>query len=141
MTVTFRKTHPQATTPRYGSAGAAGADLFAVEGCVIAPREHRSVRTGIAVQLPPGFEGQVRPRSGLAFHHGVTVLNAPGTIDEDYRGEVFVCLVNHSRHDCRINAGDRIAQLVVAPVVRCTFDEAALSETERGEAGLGSTGR
>ena len=145
MTPTLRvkKLRPDASLPRYATAGAAGLDLVAA---IDAPLELASgaiarVPTGIAIELPPGHEGQVRPRSGLAAKHGVTVLNAPGTIDEDYRGEVQVILVNHGRASHRIQSGDRIAQLVVAPVVRVAVEEiAALAATARGEGGFGSTG-
>ena len=97
--------------------------------------------TGLAVSLPPGHEGQVRPRSGLARRHGVSVLNAPGTVDEDYRGEVMVLLVNLGMEPHRIERGDRIAQMVVAPVVRVRVEEGDLDATARGDAGFGSTGR
>ena len=101
--------------------------------------------TGLRIALPPGHEGQIRPRSGLAARQGVTVLNAPGTIDEDYRGEVHVLLINHGPDSFTVRHGDRIAQLVVAPVVQATIvavnDEAALGTTERGDEGFGSTGR
>jgi dUTP pyrophosphatase len=112
---------------------------------VIAPGGTARVPTGLQIALPKGYEGQVRPRSGLAARHGVTVLNAPGTIDEDYRGEVQVLLVNHGGEAFTIEHGERIAQLVVAPVTQVEVapvnDEAALGETERGRGGFGSTGR
>jgi dUTP pyrophosphatase len=135
-----------ATVPRYATDGAAGMDLSAAlaEPMTIAPGEHASVPTGIALALPPGHEGQVRPRSGLAAKHAVTVLNAPGTIDEDYRGEVRVLLVNLGKAPYVIHPGDRIAQLIVSPVTRvevrvATADE-NLPETARGAGGFGSTG-
>ena len=132
---------PPLPLPSYATAGAAGLDLRADEACTLAPGERRTVPTGIAIALPPGHEGQVRPRSGLAARHGVTVLNAPGTIDEDYRGEIRVLLVNLGREPYRIASGDRIAQLVVAPVTRVTTREVSeLDETARGEGGFGSTG-
>jgi dUTP pyrophosphatase len=139
--------HPAAVVPRYGSAGAAGLDLAAcLEGpLTLAPGATASVPTGLALALPSGHEGQVRPRSGLAARHGVTVLNAPGTVDEDYRGEVRVLLVNLGQADHTIEPGDRIAQLVVAPVTRVHVLEVssaeALGSTARGEGGFGSTGR
>lgn len=128
---------------------AAGMDLRAAlpegETWQLAPGARRLVPTGLVLALPPGFEGQVRPRSGLALRHGVTVLNAPGTIDADYRGEVAVVLVNHGQDAFEVRRGDRIAQLVVAPVTSCAWvpetDLAALGETQRGEGGYGSTGR
>ena len=127
--------------PRYETAGAAGMDLRAAEALLLPPGERAAVPTGLALALPPGFEGQVRPRSGLARRHGVTVLNAPGTVDEDYRGEVMVLLVNHGPETVRIERGDRIAQLVVAPVTRVAVEEANdLGATARDGAGFGSTG-
>jgi len=118
-------------------------DLLAAveEAATLAPGERRLVPTGIVLALPAGFEAQVRPRSGLALKHGVTVLNSPGTIDADYRGEVGVILVNLGQAPFKIARGDRIAQLVVAPVARVAWDESgALAETERGGGGFGSTG-
>ena len=129
--------------PERASAGAAGLDLFADVGapCVLAPGEVAVIPTGVAIALPPGHEGQVRPRSGLAAKHGVTVLNAPGTIDEDYRGEVKVILVNHGGRYV-VSPGDRIAQLVIARVERLRVIEVeTLEDTPRGEGGFGSTGR
>jgi dUTP pyrophosphatase len=129
--------------PAYETDGAAGLDLrAAIDGTVVlAPGERALVPTGLAIELPVGFEGQVRPRSGLAVRHGVTVLNAPGTVDSDYRGEVKVPLINHGREPFAIARGDRIAQLVVAPVARVLLAEAAaLTPTERGAGGFGSTG-
>ncbi len=129
--------------PRYMTDGAAGMDLLAdVDGdVVLEPGERRLVPTGLAVALPSGFEGQVRPRSGLAYRDGVTLLNAPGTIDADYRREVQVLLVNLGRTAVRVRRGDRIAQLVVAPVVRAAWHEVdVLPDTARGAGGFGSTG-
>lgn len=130
--------------PAYRTGGAAGMDLLAAVAAPLelAPGERRLVPTGIALALPDGYEAQVRPRSGLALEHGVTVLNAPGTIDADYRGEVGVLLVNHGLQPFRVARGDRIAQLVVAPVARADWCEAAsLAPTPRGPGGFGSTGR
>lgn len=130
--------------PQYMTAGAAGMDLLAaVEGEVaIPPGGFRPIPTGLQMALPEGFEGQVRPRSGLAARYGVTVLNAPGTIDSDYRGEVQVLLVNHGPVDFVVRRGDRIAQLVVAEVVRGEWQEVTgdLAATARGEGGFGHTG-
>lgn len=131
--------------PRYETAGAAGLDLRAALAeavpLTLAPGERALVPTGFALRLPDGFEGQVRPRSGLAARHGVTVLNAPGTIDADYRGEVQVILVNHGPSPVVISRGDRIAQLVVAAVAQVAVAEVeALDVTARGEGGFGSTG-
>ena len=127
--------------PAYESDGAAGLDLRAAEPCEIAPGGRALVATGLAIALPRGFEGQVRPRSGLAAKHGVTVLNAPGTIDSDYRGEVKVILVNLGDTPFAIARGDRIAQLIVAPVMRVEVEEtASLDQTVRGSGGFGSSG-
>jgi dUTP pyrophosphatase len=129
--------------PEYSSSHAAGADLRAnvSENLRIAPGKRVLVPTGVRCAIPPGYEGQVRPRSGLAWKHGVTVANAPGTIDPDYRGEVKVILVNLGDDDFVIRRGDRIAQLVIAPTVTAEFEyEDELSESTRGGGGFGSTG-
>jgi dUTP pyrophosphatase len=129
--------------PELATAGASGADVrAAVAGdTVLAPRERAAIPTGLVLAVPAGFEVQVRPRSGLALRHGVTVANAPGTIDSDYRGEVMVILVNLGSEPFVIRRGDRIAQLVVAPVQRAAFVERSeLPPTARGAGGLGSTG-
>ncbi len=132
-----------AYAPEYQTQGSAGADLraFAPEGITLAPGERRAVPTGVRIELPRGYEAQVRPRSGLALSKGVTCLNSPGTIDSDYRGEIKVILVNLGSESVAIGNGDRIAQLVVAPVSRASFEKAAsLGGTERGSGGFGSTG-
>jgi dUTP pyrophosphatase len=127
--------------PEYATAHAAGLDLVAAADVEIAPMGRAVVPTGVALELPEGFEAQVRPRSGLAARHGVTVLNAPGTIDADYRGEVQVLLVNLGAQPFSVSRGMRIAQLVIAPVVRANLVEAeALDATVRGARGFGSTG-
>lgn len=129
--------------PRYMTPDAAGLDLYAdCDAPVTLPPGGRAlIPTGIAIALPPGYEGQVRPRSGLALRHGVTVLNAPGTIDADYRGEIQVLLVNVGQAAVTLERGERIAQLVVAPVTRITWNEVArLDDSERGAGGFGSTG-
>lgn len=128
--------------PAYASAGAAGMDVVAAEDLVLAPGERHAVATGFAIAIPTGFEVQVRPRSGLALKHGITCLNTPGTIDSDYRGEVKVILANLGSAPFPIARGDRIAQLVPAPVLHATFEEVAgLDATARGGGGFGSTGR
>jgi len=132
--------------PAYQSEHAAGLDLLAAVGAetplTLAPGERALVPTGLAIALPAGFEGQVRPRSGLALKHGVTVLNSPGTIDADYRGEVSVILINHGAEPFVIRRGERIAQLVIAPVQRAQMLETVvLEETSRNAGGFGSTGR
>ena len=128
--------------PTYASEGAAGLDIVAAESLTLEPGERHAVATGFAIAIPPGYEVQVRPRSGLALRHGVTCLNTPGTIDSDYRGEVKVILANLGRECFEIRRGERIAQLVPAPVLRGRFDEVqALGGTARGAGGFGSTGR
>jgi dUTP pyrophosphatase len=130
--------------PRYETAHAAGMDLrAAIEGeLVLRPLQQALVTTGLRIALPPGYEAQVRPRSGLAIKHGITVANAPGTIDADYRGTVQVGLINLSQEDYTIRRGDRIAQLIVAPVTRAQWEIVAeLEATDRGDGGFGHTGR
>lgn len=137
-----RRLRAEAVLPGYAHPGDAGLDLCAAVEVVIGPGEWTTVPTGIAIELPPGTEGQVRPRSGLASRHGVTVLNAPGTIDEGYRGEVGVILVNHGREPFHVTPGARIAQLVVQRRHAVEVVEAgALSDSARGPGGFGSTGR
>ena len=142
-----RRVRPHAAPlplPRYQSEQAAGLDLCADIDAewTLAPLARRAVPTGIAVALPEGHEGQVRPRSGLALRHGITCINSPGTIDADYRGEIQVLLVNLSNEPYTLRRGERIAQLVVAPVVRAEVEEVdALPTTVRGDGGFGSTGR
>lgn len=127
--------------PAYETAGAAGMDLRAAESLTLKPGARHLVPTGLSIALPEGFEAQVRPRSGLAVKHGVTVLNSPGTIDCDYRGEVKVPLINHGQEDFLIARGDRIAQMVIAPVTRVNWAQVeALDETARGSGGFGSSG-
>ena len=136
-----RRLADSATLPAYAHPGDAGLDLCAAEAATIPPGEIRLVKTGISIALPPGTEGQVRPRSGLALKHGITVLNTPGTVDEGYRGEVGVILVNHGRVPFDIHAGMKIAQLVVQHVCRVRVEESQeLSDTARGAGGFGSTG-
>ena len=132
--------------PAYQSAHAAGLDLLAAVSehapLVLSPGRYALVPTGLTIALPPGFEAQVRPRSGLAAKHGVTVLNAPGTVDADYRGEIGVLLINHGAEPFTIRRGERIAQMVIAPVARAELVPAvSLSPTKRGSGGFGSTGR
>ena len=127
--------------PAYATGGAAGMDVVSAEDVTIAPGARHAVATGLSVAIAHGYEIQVRPRSGLALKHGITVANAPGTIDSDYRGEVKVILVNLGAEPFAILRGDRIAQLVIAPVFRAAWVEVAeLDETPRGEGGFGSTG-
>lgn len=134
---------PEGYAPAYATAGSAGMDLraFLEKPLVIEPWSRASVPTGVRLAIPVGYEGQVRPRSGLALRHGVTTLNAPGTIDSDYRGEIRVILMNASSEPFSVSPGDRIAQLVIAPVVTVQLVPGNLEETDRGEGGFGSTGR
>jgi dUTP pyrophosphatase len=141
--VRFQKLRPGALVPRYMSAGAAGMDLAsaASEPISIAPGGRVAVPTGLAFAIPPGYEGQVRPRSGLARKFGISLPNTPGTIDSDYRGEVLVLLVNLGAEPYVVNPGDRIAQFVIAPVVVAELEEAdSLDDTVRGDGGFGHTG-
>ncbi len=131
--------------PAYETEGAAGLDVraaIAAETSIrLKPGERKAIPTGLAIALPPGFEAQIRPRSGLAMRQGITLLNAPGTIDADYRGEIKVLLINLGEEDFIVKRGDRIAQMVIAPVSRAELMLAeALPETQRGEGGFGSTG-
>ena len=127
--------------PAYTTSDAAGMDVVSAEDVTIAPGARHAVATGIAVAIPQGFEIQVRPRSGLALKHGITVANAPGTVDSDYRGEVKAILINHGNAPFEIRRGDRVAQLVLAPVTLASWlPVEELDETERGEGGFGSTG-
>lgn len=127
--------------PAYATAGAAGMDVVSAEEVTIHPGARHAVATGLAVAIPPGYEIQVRPRSGLALKHGITVPNTPGTIDSDYRGELKVILINLGDEPFAIARGDRVAQLVIAPVVQAVWDEVVeLDATARGEGGFGSTG-
>lgn len=131
-----------AVAPEYMSDGAAGADLRSTEKVNLEPGERASVGTGIQLEIPDGYEAQVRPRSGLAIKHGVTMINSPGTIDSDFRGEVRVLIVNLGQENFVINPGDRIAQIVIAPVVRVHFEpREAISGTTRDVGGFGSTGK
>jgi dUTP pyrophosphatase len=128
--------------PSYATDGAAGLDVVAAEELTLAPGERHAVATGFAIAIPPGYEVQVRPRSGLALKNGITCLNTPGTIDEDYRGEVKVILANLGSEPFAVKRGERIAQLVPAPVLKASFREVTqLGETTRGIGGFGSTGQ
>lgn len=141
--VQFKKLKSNAVLPAYMTELAAGLDICALpeEPLCLAPGERVLVPTGLAVAIEPGFEIQVRPRSGLALHHGISLVNTPGTIDADYRGEIGIIIINHGQESFQIAAGDRIAQLVVSPVVQCHITEVdVLSETDRGAGGFGHTG-
>jgi dUTP pyrophosphatase len=142
--VQFKKLRPDAVIPKYMTPGAAGLDLAAAIDAPIEikPGERKMIDIGLAVAIPPGFEGSVRPRSGLAIQHGITLVNSPGTVDQDFRGELRVIVINHGQEPFVIKPRERIAQMVIAPVAHADVVEVTeLSETARGEGGFGSTGR
>jgi len=140
--VFIKKANVDVPTPAYKTAGAAGCDVTSTETLTIRPGCRQFVNTGLFLEVPEGYECQVRPRSGLALNYGVIVLNSPGTIDSDYRGEIKILLYNTGIKDFVVQPGERIAQLVFAPVTQVTFEEIEeLSETDRGSGGWGSTGR
>lgn len=131
----------EAVLPEYAHPGDSGLDLFSVDDEVILPCESKLIHTGIAIELPRGTEAQLRPRSGLAFNHQITVLNSPGTIDEGYRGEICVILINHGKQEFHISRGMKIAQMVIAPVIHVHVQEInGFGTTSRGSDGFGSTG-
>jgi dUTP pyrophosphatase len=139
----FRRVRAGAVLPRYMTDGAAGMDLASAadDPITLAPGQRLGIPTGWTMELPSGYEAQVRPRSGLSLRHGITVVNAPGTIDSDYRGELIVLLVNLGQAPYTIAPGDRVAQIVIAPVARAAVEEVAeLSDTARGAGGFGHTG-
>ena len=141
MIVSFQKIRENAQIPTYAHPGDAGMDLRSCEGTLLQPGEYKLIHTGLTLSLPKGTEAQIRPRSGLAFKHGITVLNAPGTIDEGYRGEIGVLLINHGKEPFEITPGMRISQMVFASVLRVECQEAeVISDSERGTGGFGSTG-
>ncbi|KGF72357.1 deoxyuridine 5'-triphosphate nucleotidohydrolase [Neosynechococcus sphagnicola sy1] len=141
MRIKIQRLNPEAKLPQYAHPGDSGADLVAVTECTIQPMQWLAVPTGIAAEVPPGFELQVRPRSGWALKQGVTVLNSPGTVDAGYRGEIKVILLNLGSEAVAIARGQKIAQMVVAPVVWGQFEEVDhLTPSQRGSGGFGSTG-
>jgi dUTP pyrophosphatase len=141
MILRFKRVHPDAVLPAYAHASDAGMDVRSVEDIVVPAKGRALVHTGLVMLLPPGYEAQVRPRSGLALKHGMTVLNTPGTIDSGYRGEVGVILANLGDEDFTVRKGDKVAQIVVAPVTQAVIEEAdEIDETDRGAGGFGSTG-
>ena len=143
VTVKFQRHADDVVLPDYATPGAAGMDIAAHldTAVTLAPFARAAIATGFSMQLPSGYEAQIRPRSGLALKHGVTVANAPGTIDSDYRGEVAVILINLSQQDFTITPGMRIAQMVIAPVTHCRFENTLqLDMSDRGVGGFGSTG-
>jgi dUTP pyrophosphatase len=142
MVLKVKKLNKDAIIPAYHSVEAAGFDLHSIEDVLLKPGERKLIGTGLAFEIETGFEIQIRPRSGLAYKHGITVLNSPGTVDSDYRGEIKVLLINLGKEDFEIKKGDRIAQAVVAPVVQAEFEEVEeLNDTKRGSGGFGSTGK
>ncbi|MDD2889456.1 MAG: dUTP diphosphatase [bacterium] len=141
MTLKVKKLTNRAKFPQYQTEGAAGLDLYSIEDKTLKAGKFLTVSTGIVVEIPKGYEGQVRPRSGLAFNYGIGILNSPGTIDSDYRGEIKVILFNLSAEDFKIKKGMRIAQLIISKTYRCKLViENKLSKTKRGVNGFGSTG-
>jgi len=143
MRIRIKRLHPRAELPAYahGPEEDAGMDLRAVADVVLEPGVPQAVPTGLAVEIPPGWEGQVRPRSGLALKHAISMPNAPGTIDPGYRGELKVILINLGREPYRVRAGDRIAQLVIAPYAAVEWEESELNQSRRAAGGFGSSGR
>ncbi len=135
------KLNPKAIIPKYEHENDSGLDLVSIETVEIPAEESQLIKTGISIELPPNTEAQIRPRSGLALKHQITVLNTPGTIDEGYRGEIGVILINHGKTSFKVTEGMRIAQMVIAPVIRVKIEEVEqLSDTMRGKGGFGSTG-
>ena len=142
MVLKIKKLNPKAIIPAYQTEEAAGFDLHSIEDIVLKPNERKLISTGLAFEIEVGYEVQIRPRSGLAFKEGITVLNSPGTVDSDYRGEIKVLLINLGDKEFEIKRGDRIAQAVVAPIIQAKIVEVdKLSITKRGEKGFGSTGK
>lgn len=144
MEVNIKKTNEDVILPQYATSLSAGVDLraYITEPVVLKPLERKLIGTGLSIELPAGYEAQIRPRSGLAIKHGITVLNSPGTIDADYRGEIGVILFNCSNEDFVINNGDRICQMVISPYEQVKWVQSEeLSSTERGEGGFGHSGK
>ena len=141
MKIKFKKLNDKAVIPKYATPGSAGMDLVSVVEKKIWTDDYSVIDTGLSIEIPEGYEAQVRSRSGLAVKFGLAVLNSPGTIDSDYRGEIKVILYNHGPHTYEVKAGERIAQLVIAPVIQPEIEVTEdLSDTERGAGGFGSTG-
>ena len=141
MDLRIKRLSNEAILPEYAHPGDAGMDMFSTEEVIIRAGETALIPTGIAIELPKSTEAQIRPRSGLALKHSVTVLNTPGTIDEGYRGEIRIILINHGKNDFKVDKGMKIAQMVIKPVIQANIIEIKeLSSSERGEGGFGSTG-
>ncbi len=138
--IKFQKLHPDAQIPSYAHIGDAGADVYAVAEVSVAPQKRAAIPTGLAVDIPLGYEIQVRPKSGLALKHGITVLNSPGTVDAGYRGEIQVIVINLGDADYTFAKGQKIAQLVLKPLLQASYVEGELGTSDRGVGGFGSTG-
>jgi dUTP pyrophosphatase len=138
--INFQKLHPDAQVPSYAHIGDAGADVYAVAEVTLKPQDRAAIPTGLAVEIPIGYELQVRPKSGLALKHGITVLNSPGTVDAGYRGEIQVIVINLGTEVYTFAKGQKIAQLVLKPVIQAQYIEAELGTSDRGIGGFGSTG-
>ncbi len=140
--IRIKKIRDNAVTPHYEHDGDAGMDLYAVEDSSLRPGERKLIPTGLQVEIPKGYEMQIRPKSGLALKHGITVLNTPGTVDSCYRGEVGVIMLNASDQDYEVRAGEKVAQAIIAKVEKAVIEEVEdLTQTQRGSGGFGSTGR
>ncbi|HBC41358.1 MAG TPA: dUTP diphosphatase [Pseudanabaena sp.] len=138
--IKFNKLHPDAQIPSYAHVGDAGADVYSVVEVTLQPSDRAAIPTGLAVDIPLGYEIQVRPKSGLALKHGITVLNSPGTVDAGYRGEIQVIVINLGKEVYTFAKGQKIAQLVLKPVIQAQFIEGELGTSDRGDGGFGSTG-
>jgi dUTP pyrophosphatase len=138
--IKFQKLHPDAQIPSYAHIGDAGADVYAVAEVIVEPQKRAAIPTGLAVDIPLGYEIQVRPKSGLALKHGITVLNSPGTVDAGYRGEIQVIVINLGDETYTFTKGQKIAQLVLKPVIQANYVEGDLGTSDRGVGGFGSTG-
>lgn len=142
LKIKIQKTHPKATTPKYAKPGDSGMDLFTLQQEIIQPNQTKLIKTGLKIEIPQGYEAQIRPRSGLALNNSITVLNTPGTIDSGYRGEIGIILINHSKEPYQIKHQEKIAQMVFQKVEQAYIEETSeLSTTERNEKGFGSTGK
>ena len=138
--IKFQRLHPDAQIPSYAHIGDAGADVYAVTEVIVAPQKRAAIPTGLAVDIPLGYEIQVRPKSGLALKYGITVLNSPGTVDAGYRGEIQVIVINLGDEAYTFTKGQKIAQLVLKPVIQASYVEGELGTSDRGVGGFGSTG-
>ncbi|MHC1722595.1 MAG: dUTP diphosphatase [Aminipila sp.] len=141
LNLKIKKLNPNAIIPNHSHEGDAGLDLYSINKCEIDPGEIKLINTGISIELPQNTEAQIRPRSGLALKNGITVLNSPGTIDEGYRGEIGIIIINHGKESFKVEIGMKIAQMVIKPIIKVIIEEVEeISYTERGQCGFGSTG-